>query len=385
MARAYNERIELIRSVPTEYILPSDPDPNDPKLPSPPAGTYRYYLSTPAGHLEVLYALPGHAIINSPVDESWKAPVLFLHGGFGSANCYSNFLPWFAKRGHPVYSLSVRGHGRSWRPSYWNLYFTPKSVLADDVAAALKFIRKRHAQAGPTTLVGHSAGGGLSQYLISKGKGEGVGKLVVLAGIPAFGAWKVYLNWFLLDPWFLIRALWDLYHPRTALSSTRLVHRAFFSPTYPIEKVQAFEAEMAPYESMAWPMGTMFPFASPKQLLSNLVHHNARAPILTIGGEQDTLVSVPIMRQLAHLYAATSVGIYATKPPITRKLGFKDVSILQDGFTSGITKMTEEREKERGKIWFAKINAPGAAHNLMRDDGWEKSANVIEAFLDEEL
>ncbi|CAE6482221.1 unnamed protein product [Rhizoctonia solani] len=385
MVRAYNERIKLVWNVPQEYIVPPNPDPNDPKLPSPPIGTRRYYLSTPAGHLELLYALPDHATIDSPVEASWKAPVLFVHGGFGSANCYSNFLPWFAERGHPAYSLSVRGHGRSWRPTYWALYFTPKSVIADDVVAALRFIRKRHLTAGPTTLVGHSAGGGLSQYLISKGKGESVGKLVVLAGIPAFGAWRIYLNWFLLDPWFLIRALWDLYHPRTALSSTRLVHRAFFSPTYPIEKVQAFEAEMAVYESMFWPMGMMFPFVSPQRLLSNLIHHNARAPLLTIGGEQDKLVSVPIMRRLAHLYANTSVGIHTATTPTRRKLGLKDMSIFQDGFTSGVAKTSEERERERGKVWFAKIKAPGAGHNLMRDDGWEKSARVIELFLNEEV
>ncbi|KAJ1303848.1 hypothetical protein OPQ81_008268 [Rhizoctonia solani] len=383
MARAYDQRIKLIRSVPPEYVVPPNPDPNDPKLPSPPPGTHRYYLSTPAGHLEVLYALPTHATIDSPVEGSWKSPVLFLHGGFGSANCYSNFLPWFAERGYPAYSLSVRGHGRSWRPSYWVLYFTPKSVFADDVAAALKFIHSRHPNAGPTTLVGHSAGGGLSQYIIGNGKAKDVGKLVILAGIPSFGAWRIYLNWLLLDPWFLIRALWDLYHPRTALSSTRLVHRAFFSPSYPIEKVQAFEAEMAPFESMSWPMGMMFSFVSPKRLLTNLLAHNARTPLLTIGGSQDKLVSVPIMRRLAGLYAATSVGIHTGGTIIKKKLGLRDVTGLQDGFTSGVTQTTEEKERQRGRIWFAAIEGPGAGHNLMRDDGWEKCARVIEAFLDE--
>ncbi|KAH7334012.1 Alpha/Beta hydrolase protein [Rhizoctonia solani] len=383
MARAYSEKIKLIWSVPPEYIVPPNSDSNDPKLPSPPPGTNRHYLSTPAGHLEVLYAFPGRATINSPVEESWKAPVLFLHGGFGSANCYSNFLPWFAERGHPVYSLSLRGHGRSWRPSYWALYFTPKHVLAEDVAVTLGFIRQRHPNAGPTTLVGHSSGGGLSQHVVDSGKGEGVGKLVVLAGIPSFGGWRVYLNWFILDPWFPIRVLWDLYHPRSPLSSTRLVHRAFFSPTYPIEKVQAFELEMSPYESMSWPSGMMFPFISRKRLLTNLVAHNTRVPLLTIGGAQDKLVSVPIMRRLAHLYAATSVGIHAAGTITKKRFEFKDVSILQDGFTSGVTQTSEEKEKERGKVWFAKIEAPGAGHNLMRDDGWEKCARVIEAFLDE--
>ncbi|CAE6480960.1 unnamed protein product [Rhizoctonia solani] len=330
MARGYSEKAKLIWSVPPEYVIPPNPDPNDPKLPKPPSGTHRHYLSTPAGHLEVLYALPNHKTIDSPAEESWKSPVLFLHGGFGSANCYSNFLPYalfnswrFAERGHPVYSLSLRGHGRSWRPSYWALYFTPKQVLADDVAAGLKFIRERHPNAGPTTLVGHSSGGGLSQHVIDSGKGEGV---------------------------------------------------------------QEFEAEMSPFESMSWPSGMMFPFVSRKRLLSKLTKLNARAPLLTIGGAQDKLVSVPIMRRLAHLYAATSVGIHAAGHAVTeKKFRFKDVSSKQDGFVPGVTRTENEREKEQGKIWFAEIKAPGAGHNLMRDDGWERCANVIEAFLDEEL
>ncbi|CAE6471155.1 unnamed protein product [Rhizoctonia solani] len=360
MARPYGEKIKLVWSVPPEYIVPLNPNPNDPKLPLPPPGTHRHYLSTLVGHLEVLYALPGRATLDSPAEESWKAPILFLHGGFGSANCYSNFLPWFAERGYPVYSLSLRGHGRSWRPSYWALYFTPKHVLADDVAAALKFIRKRHPSAGPTTLVGHSSGGGLSQHWYWRGFPVLEGKsLLVNRGV-----------------------LWDLYHPRSPLSSTRLVHRAFFSPTYPIDKVRAFEAEMSPYESMSWPSGMMFPFISRKRLLTNLIAHNAHVPLLTIAGAQDKLVSVPIMRRLAHLYAGTSVGIHAAGT-VAKKLGFRDVSGLQDGFTSGVTRTNEEKEREPGKVWFAEIEAPGAGHNLMRDDGWEKCARVIEAFVDE--
>ncbi|KAF8752755.1 hypothetical protein RHS01_07336 [Rhizoctonia solani] len=255
-------------------------------LPTPPIGTCRHYLSTPAGHLEILYALPGHATIDSSVEESWKAPVLFLHGGFGSANCYSNFLPLFTVSSWPRKVLET---------ILLDFVLCPKDVFAEDVIAALKFIRKRHANVGPITLVGHSAGGGLAQYIVGNGRAEGVGKLVVLAGIPSFGMENIPKLAY-TDPWFLVRALWDLYHPRTALSSTKLVHRAFFSPNYPIEKVQAFEAEMAPFESMSWPMGMMFPFVSPMRVLNNLGIHGSKAPLLTIAGAQDTLVSVPIMR-----------------------------------------------------------------------------------------
>ena len=193
-------------------------------------------------------------------------------------------------------------------------------------------------------MVGHSSGGGLSQHVVDSGKGEGVGKLVVLAGIPSFGGWRVYWNWLKLDPWFPIRVLWDLYHPRSPLSSTRLVHRAFFAPDYPIDKVRKFEAEMSYSESMSWPSGMMFPFVNRSRLLSNLVSNssNQHAVLLTIGGAQDKLVSVPIMRRLANLYAATNVGIGAR----SMKLGIRNVSALQHEFTSGVAK---EKMREKGK------------------------------------
>lgn len=94
MTRGYDETISFAWSPPSDRIIPANPDPLSPKLPPPPAGTRRTYLQRPTGALEVLYALPGGGSIDDPVEEGWKAPVLFLHGGFGSANCYSNFLPY---------------------------------------------------------------------------------------------------------------------------------------------------------------------------------------------------------------------------------------------------------------------------------------------------
>jgi acetyl esterase/lipase len=64
---------------------------------------------------------------------------------------------------------------------------TPKNVLADDVAAALTFIRNHHSDTGAMALVGHSAGAGLSQHLIDSGKDVGIGKLAIIAGFPCYG------------------------------------------------------------------------------------------------------------------------------------------------------------------------------------------------------
>ncbi|KAG8710296.1 hypothetical protein FRC08_017358 [Ceratobasidium sp. 394] len=383
MTRAYTEYIPLSWNVPPDRVLPPNPDPNGPKLPGPPLGTKRLYLSTPSGPLELLYALPNGASIDSPADSSWKSPVLFQHGGFGSANCYSNFLPWFAERGHPSYSLSLRGHGRSWYPGYWAMAFTSKSVLADDVVVALRFIQKHHSEAGPMTIVGHSGGGGLYQHLMDSGKGVGVGKLIIIAGFPNFGGWMAYVNWFKNDPWFPLRLLKNLYHVRSPLSSTHLVHRAFFSPTYSIDKVRAFEADLAPYESLAWPSGMLLSSVSCPRVLANLFasattssSSKKHTPLLIISGTQDMLMREPLMKRMASQYAATNVGIgYGTK--------FKDVSRLQYEYTSGVREKSDDEREGKEKVWFAEITAPGAGHNLMRDDAWERCARVVEAFLNQ--
>lgn len=84
------------------------------------------------------------------------------------------------------------------------------------------------------------------------------------------------------------------------------------------------------------------------------------------------------MKRLANKYAATNVGIGAKMT-----LGMRDVSLAQDGFMSGVVETDEEKQANTRGVWFAEIKAPGAGHNLMRDDGWERCANVVEAFLNE--
>ncbi|KAF8603364.1 alpha/beta-hydrolase [Ceratobasidium sp. AG-I] len=383
MARAYDETISLTWSLPAERVLPPNPDPLSSRLPRLPFGVYRVYISSPAGPLEVLYSLPSGGTLDSPGRAFWKSPVLFVHGGFGSADCFFNFLPWLSVRSYPAYSLSVRGHGHSWYPSFWKMLFTSKNAVADDVVSALKFIQTHHSEAGPVSLVGHSAGGGLIQHVMDSGRGTGVGKLAIIAGFPCYGGLKVYLNWFKLDPWFPIRLLKHFYHPRSPLSSTRLVHQAFFSPTYPIEKVRTFESAMPPYESLSWPIGMMFPFVSCARVLMNLfasfpsplpLFTPKPSPLLVIAGQQDTLMGVPLMRRMAHMYAATNVGIGA---------GVRDVSKIQHYLTSGVQDESDkEGEAEEGAVWFAEITAPGAGHNLMKDDGWERCVGVLKEFLD---
>lgn len=100
-------------------------------------------------------------------------------------------------------------------------------------------------------------------------------------------------------------------------------------------------------------------------------------PLLVIAGQQDTLMGVPLMRRMASMYAATNVGIGA---------GVRDVSKLQYEFTSGVQEQSDKkgevREEVDAGVWFAEITAPGAGHNLMKDDGWERCARILGRFLD---
>jgi alpha-beta hydrolase superfamily lysophospholipase len=66
--------------------------------------------------------------------------------------------------------------------------------MAQDLAWGVEFVshfegrsRGGEIRSEDLVLIGHSAGGGLSQYFLSEKMGK-VGGLVILTGIPCFGA-----------------------------------------------------------------------------------------------------------------------------------------------------------------------------------------------------
>jgi pimeloyl-ACP methyl ester carboxylesterase len=60
----------------------------------------------------------------------------------------------------PCYAVSYRGHGASWYPFFLRMYFTTKRSAADDLVAAIKFVRQKEGR--EVVLVGHSSGGALA-------------------------------------------------------------------------------------------------------------------------------------------------------------------------------------------------------------------------------
>ncbi|KAH7370090.1 Alpha/Beta hydrolase protein [Rhexocercosporidium sp. MPI-PUGE-AT-0058] len=269
----------------------------------------RFYIPTPLGTLELLAAEPA----TSPDHAPRKKSILFQHGGFGSASVFIPFLTYFSQGQHPCYALSLRGHGASWTPSFLRMVWGyPKSAFASDLQAGLRFVQELEAEkrgksvsevAEDIVLVGHSAGGGLIQYLLGEGMGT-VGACVIMAGFPNFGGWGVYWNWFKMDPWFVPRYyLRDFWHPRSPLSSTSLVHQAFFSPSYPVSEVRRFATLMPEYESMLWPLSMMFRFVDVGRVVRSITGWGKGGMrLLVIAGEKDRLMDVELMRQMAAEY-----------------------------------------------------------------------------------
>lgn len=55
----------------------------------------------------------------------------------------------------------MRGHGHSFYPGYWALYFTPRQAFVTDLAAAVRYVREDTEGAANPIVLGHLSGGGV--------------------------------------------------------------------------------------------------------------------------------------------------------------------------------------------------------------------------------
>lgn len=162
-----------------------------------------------------------------------------------------------------------------------------------------------------------------------------------------------------MDPWFVPRYyIRDLWHSRSPLSSTTLVHNAFFSSACPRETVQKFEPYLAEYESMLWPLGMMLPFVNVKNVVGNILGWKSdRAKLLVVAGEQDALMGVSLMRQMADVYRKMVSKLFGPK-------------------------FAQEKGSEvLDNVEFKIVSASG--HHLQNDINFEEGIETIREFLDQ--
>ncbi|KAL8296649.1 hypothetical protein RB597_005973 [Gaeumannomyces tritici] len=354
-----------------------------PTSPPPPLpdGVERFFTKTSSGDLEILYAAP---IADGSKPPSRSPPILFVHGGMGSAWVWLEYMQYLSARGVPCYAVSLRGHGESWHPSYLRMvYGTTRRDLADDVVSAMRALVYRDVSVdGAETevvLVGHSSGGGLSQYVLqAPWFGERglprVRGLALLGAVPGFGSLGVYVNWWRADPLFTVRMLFHGWHPNSPLSHPALTKRIFFSDGgVDDDYVARFQARTSAYESFLWPISMMRPFVDPERLLRRLfgragADDGSSQRILVMSGEGDRLMTPPVMRHLAATYRAAFLGEARAKKI---EAGHDAAAVVPLAGEGG-------RDNAGQAVRFCMV--PGAGHHLQNDVQWEVGARKLLGF-----
>ncbi|ORY18294.1 Alpha/Beta hydrolase protein [Clohesyomyces aquaticus] len=294
------------------------PSPNPPSPTPLPSGISQIFIPTPSGPLEILSALPS----SSPKS---KPTLFFAHGGFGCAEMWIPWMLYFSAKGYACYAVSYRGHGKSWYPGFLRMVWTGRGTMAGDLVEGVRFVerceRKRRGVdgngeggEGKIVLIGHSAGAGLSQYVLSRGLVQ-VHGFVICAGVPAFGSASCYVFWAPMAP---LHFPYRLFHPRYPLATTSQIRAAFFAPDTPLPYITHLERLLSPYESLLWPMQMMWRFVTGPDVMSNITGWRTtttkkegngkegcvKPRLLVLAGEKDVVCKPWLLLDAAKRYQA---------------------------------------------------------------------------------
>lgn len=184
---------------------------------------------------------------------------------------------------------------------------------------------------------------------------------------------RVYVNWWLLDPWFSLRLLFHGWHPNSPLSHPALTRRAFFSDAVSDSYVVQFQKHINAYESFLWPLGMMVPFANAASVIRRITSwaEGGGQRILVLSGGRDRLMTMDVMEKLAGFYRHSFRLLKSTK-----KLDAVD----------GLKGQLEEEEdsvKQGMDIYGDGVRhclVPSAGHHMQNDIEWEVGAEKLLTF-----
>ena len=136
-----------------------------------------------------------------------KPPLLFLHGAFHGAWCWSeHFLPFFAAAGYDSYALSLRGHGGSELGEQHPAGAT--GTLQSHLADIASFIATLEC---PPVLLAHSLGGLLAAAYagqVAAGQRPPLAGLALLAATPPSGTAAIIRRQLWRQPLQVLRIGW---------------------------------------------------------------------------------------------------------------------------------------------------------------------------------
>lgn len=245
----------------------------------------------PETELEVLSCLPETV--------EGGRPVLFVHGAYCDAWCWSvHFLPWFARREHPAYALSLRGHGGSGGREV--LLVTSLDDYVNDVARCLRMVSAEHGK--PALLVGHSMGAAIVERLIDdRAHRPYWHKAALLAPVPPMGLLPSTARLLALQPDFL----WHVHQVTLGgrePASLDALREHYFTPEVPHELLIEATRHIHP-ESPRAVMDLSLPFTVP----INGSRRVKPEDVLVLGGERDAVFTPEQVAQTAARYSVDPI------------------------------------------------------------------------------
>jgi pimeloyl-ACP methyl ester carboxylesterase len=221
-------------------------------------------------------------IIREPVADAHSTPLLFVHGMWHAAWCWSEyFLPYFAQLGYKSHALSFRGHGTS--EGREQLRWTSVNNFVSDLAQVVDQLDS------PPVLVGHSMGGLVVQKYLETHQAPAA---VLLGSAPPKGLFPATLRIARRHPLIFLKVnlTFSLIHN---VSTPELYKEAFFSAGINGNELEKYHEQLQD-ESMR---------AYIDMLALNLPHpEKVNTPMLVLGATDDNMISSNEVKATAKLY-----------------------------------------------------------------------------------
>lgn len=221
-------------------------------------------------------------ITREPAVDAQPTPVLFVHGMWHAAWCWSeHFLPYFAQHGYKSHALSLRGHGAS--EGRERLRWTPLAGFVSDVTQVVDQLES------PPVLVGHSMGGMVVQKYLESRQAPAA---VLLASAPPKGLISSTLRIARRHPLTFLKVslTFSLIHN---VKTPELYKEAFYSASITGKELTAYHARLQDESFRAYTDMVALNLPQPEKV---------NAPMLVLGATDDNLITPSEVEATAKAY-----------------------------------------------------------------------------------
>jgi len=265
----------------------------------------------------------GHEITNEIVDGiEWvsytlkeptdRPPILFQHGMWHGAWCWSKWQELLAERGWESHAISLPGHGNS--VSEKSVRFATMGHYLDVLEAAIGRLSPK------PVLIGHSMGGALAQWRLKKIADD-------LPGVVLAASWTSHSTWADGTALHMKRDPWGFFLVGLTMSTDPLIRDAERAASMLITDGALFSADELHSKLVSESALVLNqhnpPFWRPLK--------NPKTPILWVGAEKDAVVSIRGARRSAEFYGAEFALIENAGHNLMMEANYeKSLSVVED-------------------------------------------------------